>query len=210
MSKLPSIKELTNDIEMYNRLDEFNLLMNQNPPKEWLKRNPFGGNALYIPIERVEFLLKRIFKNYKIEVREIVQIFNGVSCTVRLHYIHPITGEWSFHDGVGAGQIQTKKGSSPADMQNINNNAIQLCVPIARAEAVKNAAKTFGKLFGSDLNRKSSPNYNRELIPMGEGHPNWDKLCQAVGNGEYSVEEILKGYDLSPEDIQKLKDIEPS
>src|SRR5699024_560937 len=152
-----------------------------------------------------EWLLKRIFKHYKIEVREVKQLFNGVSCTVRLHYQHPITGEWSFHDGVGSAQIQTKKGSSPADLGNINNNAIQLVVPIAKSEAVKNASKTFGRLFGSDLNRKSNADY-QGLLKFNEKHPNWQRAVEAVQSGKYTIEQVQGKYKMDDETLKQFED----
>ena len=36
-------------------------------------------------------------------------LLNCVEVTVRIHYKEPITGEWMYHDGVGASEIQTKK-----------------------------------------------------------------------------------------------------
>lgn len=205
MKKLPSLSELYENNEISQKQDELNYLLNQQPPKEWLKKNKFGGNSIYISIDRVEWLLKKIFKNYKIEVRETKQIFNGVSCTVRLHFQNPTTGEWSFHDGVGAAQIQTKKGSSPADMQNINNNAIQLVVPIARAEAIKNASKSFGRLFGSDLNRKSKTNYD-SFMTFDASHPNWSAAVNAVASGKATIEQVKGKYDMNEETEKQFKD----
>ena len=81
-------------------------------------------------------------------------MFNAVYVTVRLHYLNLINNEWDFHDGVGAVQLQTKSGSSPAELQNINNNAVMMALPMAKSYAVKDAAEHIGKLFGRDLNRK--------------------------------------------------------
>ena len=50
--------------------------------------------------------------------------------------------------------MQTKQGSSPADLANINNGAITMAFPIAKTLAIKDACDHFGRLFGSDLNRK--------------------------------------------------------
>lgn len=205
MEKLPSISNLYDEGQIDKKTDELTYLLNQNPPIKWLKKNPYANNAIYIPIDRVEWLLKRIFKHYKIEVIEVKQIFNGVCCVVRLHYFHPITGEWSFYDGVGAAQIQTKKGSSPAAMENINNNAVQLCVPIAKTEAVKNAAKSFGRLFGSDLNRKSKAHYD-DFLTFDENHPNWKKAVEALKSGKANIENIKSKYTLTEENEKKLKD----
>lgn len=205
---LPTIDGLRSDEEFSKKQDQLNFLLNQEPPAEWVKKNKYANNSLYLPIERIEFLLKRIFKDYKIEVREVKEMFNGVATTVRLHYKNPINGEWYFHDGVGAGEIQTKSGASPADMAKINKNAIQMCVPISRSEALKNAAKTFGRIFGSDLNRKQKQDYST-MIPMDENHPNWDAMFEAVKNGTYTADQINDSRDLSDADYQKLLSAEP-
>jgi len=195
MKNLPTLSELYENQEISEKKDQLNYLLNQNPQKEWVRVNKYANNSLYLPVDRVEWLVKRIFKHYKVEVREIKQLFNGVTCTVRLHYQHPISGEWSYHDGVGAAQIQTKKGSSPADLSNINNNAIQLVVPIAKAEAFKNATKQFGRLFGSDLNRDSQTNYDDFLI-FGESHPNWKTAIEAVKSGNYTIDQVQAKYKM--------------
>jgi hypothetical protein len=57
-------------------------------------------------------------------------------------------------DGIGAVQLQTKQGTSPADLQNINNGALSMAYPLAKTLAIKDAADGLGKIFGADLNRK--------------------------------------------------------
>jgi hypothetical protein len=81
-------------------------------------------------------------------------MFNSVYVTVRLHYLNLINNEWTYHDGVGAVQLQTKSGSSPAELQNINNNAVMMALPMAKSYAIKDAAEHIGAIFGRDLNRK--------------------------------------------------------
>lgn len=158
-NKLPTLAEIYADnIEETQRVEQFTMLLNKEPKPEWVKVHPFG-KFKYLPIDKIEYLLKMIFKQYKIEVIETKQMFNGVTCTVRLHYLHPVTGEWMYHDGVGAEALQTKKGTSAADMININTNALAMAIPIARASAIKNAAATFGNLFGANLNRHDSIHY---------------------------------------------------
>jgi len=117
MTKLPKIQDLYSDKLEVQKQDLFMSLMNQEPKPEWVKTHPFIKGYRYLPIERVEFLLKTIFKNYKIEITGQGQSFNGVWVTVRVHYQHPISGEWSFHDGIGASQLQTSKGTSPASFR---------------------------------------------------------------------------------------------
>jgi hypothetical protein len=83
-----------------------------------------------------------------------------ISCHIRLHYLNPITGEWSFHDGVGAADIQVKAGSSASELQNINRNATGMALPIAKSYALKDAAHHLGKLFGKDLNRADAVEFS--------------------------------------------------
>ena len=151
---LPKLADLYNDVDMVAKQDQLNFLLGQNPKAEWIKVHPYIKGWKYIPIDKVEWLLRRIFKSYKIEVTGQGTAFNGVWVTVRVHYLNPTTGEWSYHDGIGAQQLQTKKGTSPAEMQNINSGAVSMAFPIAKTIAIKDACDHFGRLFGSDLNRK--------------------------------------------------------
>lgn len=202
MSNLISIKELYNDLESIKKQDALNARLNQKPKEGWVKTHPFIRGYKYLPIERIEYLLRSIFRNYRIEVTNQGTAFNGVWVTVRIHYIHPITGEWSWHDGIGAAQLQTAKGTSPADLANINNGALAMAFPAARTEAIKNAAKAFGKLFGSDLNRADDIAYglDLQLYDFNPQHPSWDKAVEAVRDGKYSIEQIESKYKMSPSD----------
>lgn len=156
--ELPVLADLykATDIATLFKHDQFNLLMNQAPEPKWVQENKFAGNSKYIPIGILETLLQRIFKEFRVEVMREGTMFNSVYVTIRLHYLNPVSGEWSYHDGVGSAQIQTKSGSSPADLQNINNNAVMMALPMAKSYAIKDACDHFGKLFGRDLNRKET------------------------------------------------------
>ncbi len=154
----------------------------------------------------IKSLLKTIFKSYKIEITGQGTSFNGVWVTVRIHYLHPVSGEWLFHDGIGASQLQTAKGTSPADLNNINNGALSMAYPVAKTIAIKDAADHFGKLFGSDLNRKDLINYELDLtlIELTPEHPNWNKVKEAVKSGNYTIEQIRTKYNLSDENAKQL------
>ena len=156
--ELPILSELYDvaNLETLFKKDQFNLLMNQQPEPKWILENKFAGNSKYIPIGIIETLLQRIFKEFRVEVLREGQMFNAVYVAVRLHYLHPITAEWSYHDGLGSCQIQTKAGASPADLASINNNAVMMALPMAKSYAIKDCTDHFGKLFGRDLNRKDT------------------------------------------------------
>jgi hypothetical protein len=207
MANLPKINELYSDMVVAQKNDAFVTLMNQSPKKEWVKEHPYIKNYKYLPIERIEFLLKTIFKRYRIEITGQGQSFNGVWVTVRVHYLHPITGEWDFHDGIGASQLQTAKGTSPADLGNINNGALSMAYPMAKTIAIKDACDHFGNLFGADLNRKDVINYDLDLtlIPLTPEHPVWDKAKDALKKGTYTIEEIKTKYQISEENEKRIQ-----
>jgi hypothetical protein len=206
MSNLPKIKDLYSDLQVAQKNDAFTYLMNQAPKKEWVKVHPFISGYKYLPIERIEYLLKSIFKRYRIEIRNQGQSFNGVWVTVRVHYLHPVHNEWDFHDGTGAIELQTKRGTSPADLANINNGAIGMAFPIAETRAIKDACDKFGKLFGSDLNRKEEISYSLDLslVDFTPEHPNWDKAKVAIESGKYTIEDVKEKYNLTPENEKLL------
>lgn len=205
-SNLPKINDLYNDKISIQKSDAFVTLMNQPPLEKWVKQHPFIKNYNYLPIERIEFLLKTIFKRYKIEIIREGQSFNGVFVVVRVHYFDPLISEWSFHDGIGACQLQTKSGSSPAELQNINNGALSMAFPIAKTIAIKDACDHFGKLFGSDLNRKDNISYSLDLtlIELTPEHPNWQKVKDALESKNYIIEDIKAKYELSIENEKLL------
>ena len=151
---LPTIAQITN-LERVGEIDKLTELLNLNPPTEWVKKNKFAGNSSYIPIDKIEYLLKTLIKRYRIEVTGQGTAFNGVWVTVRVHYVDMITGEWMYHDGIGSEAIQTKSGTSPSDLINITQGAISIAFPKAKTAAIKDACHHFGRLFGSDLNRES-------------------------------------------------------
>ena len=207
MSNLPKIKDIYSDKLTVQKDDVFVTLMNQPPQPKWVKEHPFIKGYKYLPIERVEYLLKTIFKRYRIEITGQGQSFNGVWVTVRVHYLHPITNEWDFHDGIGASQLQTSKGTSPADLGNINNGALSMAFPNAKTIAIKDACDHFGKLFGADLNRKDVISYELDLtlLELTPEHPNWVKVKEAIKSGNFTIEQVKTKYTLSDENARELQ-----
>jgi len=216
--ELPILSDLykADDIATLFKTDQFNLLMNQAPEPKWVLENKFAGNSKYIPIGILETLLQRIFKEFRVEVMREGTMFNSVYVTIRLHYLHPISGEWGFHDGVGSAQVQTKGGASPADLQNINNNAVMMALPMAKSYAIKDACDHFGKLFGRDLNRKDTMGFgvdknldtdtkHSELVAIYEEKidfipaDSFDAITKVVNDKK------VKEYDRTIDFLKKLK-----
>lgn len=183
-------------IELAN-LDEFNVLINQQPPAKWIKTNPFANNSKYLPIDKVELLLRKIYKDVDIEVLRESVMFNSVTVTVRVHYTHPVTGQKGFKDGVGAKQIQTKKGASPADFANINNNAVEMALPIAKTNSIKDACHTLGRIFGGDLNRKDILEESLDQNLQDKKYQiERERILQAIENGHVPTQEEIEKYNL--------------
>ena len=63
----------------------------------------------YLPIERVEYMLTRIFKKWNVEIRQVQVIANSVVVTIRLYYQDVLSNEMLWQDGIGASPIQTDK-----------------------------------------------------------------------------------------------------
>ena len=157
-NNLPKLADLHYDVATAFKNDDLKLLLNQPPHASWVKKNKYANNAEYVPIDKIEFLLDRIFQEWQVEVKETKQLFNAIQVSVRVHYLHPVTGEWRFHDGVGAKELQTVKDSGPLklDFSNVNKGAVEMAAPIAKSMAIKDACDHLGKLFGRDLNRKDT------------------------------------------------------
>jgi hypothetical protein len=159
--KLPTIDELyrSDSLPVLHKDAMFQLLVNQEPKKEWIKVHPITKEP-YIPIERIEWLLTNIIVRYKVEILDSKQVANSIVVTVRLHYFDQLHNEWTFNDGIGAAPLQTDKGSGAIDWNKIKSNAVQIGAPAAESYAVKDAAEKIGKLFGKDLNRKEVISYD--------------------------------------------------
>jgi hypothetical protein len=153
---LPKIQDLYSDVPMAQANDQLTALLNQPAKADWIKEHPFITGYKYLPIDKVEFLLKKIFKKYTIEILREGVAFNGVYVVVRVHYLNPITNQMDFHDGIGAKELQVKKGMSPADLANINSGALAMAFPIAKSVAIKDACDHLGTVFGSNINRKDA------------------------------------------------------
>jgi len=146
--KLPTLAELHQNPQEAFKNDELNLLLNQPPSEHWLKKYPAAmkipGDGKYLPIDKVDFLLKYIFGRVRIEVKEAKEIKGEMHIIARIHYKDPITGEWDFQDGVGAHPIYEKAGG------------VKTSTAIAKQQAKKDAADEIGAVFGRDLGRKDT------------------------------------------------------
>jgi hypothetical protein len=188
-------------------LEQLNVILSTPPPATWVKVHPFIKGYNYLPIDKVEYLLRRCFKKYQIEVIKTAQLFNAIEVTVRVHYLNPATNEMMFHDGVGAQELQTKQGTGNLnmDMSNVNKGAVMMALPIAKSIAIKDACDHFGDLFGANLNRKDIVQFtgDTELLSAEAIHTSKEKerVIKHIENADtlytlVQVRDLVGKYDL--------------
>jgi len=184
------LQELTDDKELALKNDALNYLLNQDVPKQWIKKHPIlknkGEAHQYLPVERVKLMLTQIFQVWESEIIDYKQLFNSVSVHVRLRVRNPLNGEWITHDGVGAVDVQTKSGASASDLAQIVPSAVMKALPAAASYALKNAAEKLGSIFGGNLQKYDispfTPLYDKELKEKMHS-----ELKQKFGDGTETV-----------------------
>lgn len=150
------LKDLHAKPEMAAMYGEFLNKVNADPNPQWIKTNQ---GVRYIPIERVEWLLRTIYQRWEWQVIDYKVVANSICVHGRLRVQEPVTLEWIEMDGLGAVPIQVRSGSSPADFTAIIPNAIQKNLPAAESFALKDAAEKLGRVFGSNINRKDDAQF---------------------------------------------------
>lgn len=194
MTKKYELAKMVDDDKLieFKKMDQFLEFINQEPPEAWLEDHPLAKGVKYLPIGMVELLLTKIFQQWRTEVRREGQLMNSITCTVRLHYKHPITGEWDWQDGVAAVPAKTDKGAKASDMSAIKSEAVMTGLPAAKSFAVKDAADQIGKIFGRDLNRKGNLSFNASYKQSDEDEL-MDKFKSASTPQE--IEDLLNSLD---------------
>ena len=130
-----TLETLYSGVGFIKEVENLDEILNSEPKKEWIKELPNQKGVLYLPIDKVEFLLNRLFTKIKIEIRSVISSDKRAVVTVRINY-----GDGMFHDGVGAAQIN-------------NSQTAEMAFPLAKSLAFKDCADCFGRIFGKDLNR---------------------------------------------------------
>jgi hypothetical protein len=153
--KVPTLAELHKDNPDAFANDQIKTLLNMPVNQAWLKKHPVSGHA-YLPVDKVDYLLDRIYGRWEVSIKSISQIEQSVYAIITLKVWNPNRGEWDYQDGAGAMPIQVDSGSKPSDMAAIKSNGVQLAVPAAVSYAKKDAAENLGTIFGRNVSRKDS------------------------------------------------------
>jgi hypothetical protein len=146
---------------MDNALQELLYTLQEEPKPEEVKAQ---DGRTYVPIGFIEAKLDRIFHGlWKTENVQTTVIGNEVCMTLELHVFFYPMNQWVVRTGAGAAMIQQrgdwdavnkkKVPARPSDVDAKISNTLAKDYPHAKAEALKNAARSLGRCFGRDLNR---------------------------------------------------------
>ena len=188
--QLPKLADLYSDTELKIAQNDLNILVNAEPNPGWLRDHPFAKKEVvidgkkvkvpikFIPIERIEWLLTRIFIRWHVEVKTVQLIANSVQVTVRLYYKDVVTKEMLWQDGIGAVALQTDSGAGAVEFDKIKSSAVQMAAPAAETYAVKDAAEKIGKFFGKDINRATQIDYTNLIGSVPEKKVNHEEMFE--------------------------------
>lgn len=154
-------------------LEKFVKFVNSQPDPADIK-NRQGYN--YLPISAIETELDRCFAGlWQTKNMQWKLIANEVVVSIELEVFNPIAKVWLTRSGIGAAQMRMSKGAEITDITKKLKNALEMDVAHAKADAIKNAAKSLGNLFGRNLTRKASDTKDYKTILL-------DKVSKLANN----------------------------
>jgi hypothetical protein len=135
-------------------LEKFTTVLNSAPDQDKIKSRQ---NINYLPISTIENELDRLYAGlWQVKNLSFTIVTNEILVSLDLQVFHPIAKTWITRAGVGACMIRQRSGAQISDVNAKLKNALQMDLPHAKAEAIKNAAKSLGDKFGRNLGRKTS------------------------------------------------------
>ena len=165
-SKLVNASDIKwSDLEKYDLKAEGKeavrkLILSTSPPDNWVKNHPIEKKVRYLPIDKVEYLLRSFFTHHYTEIVSFGLLANSVSVHLRLYYKVPGESNYRHTDGLGASPLQLDKGTRDFVL-GMKSSACMKALPAAKSFALKDAAEDIGRVFGADLNRKDTVGYEK-------------------------------------------------
>lgn len=143
--------------------------LNKLPSQESIDQTA-DKKAFTVLISHIEMLLDEYFFGlWETENFKWSTIANEVVGSIDLVFIHPVTGMRMRRTGAAAIQIMVdkvpdgvngvEKNRWHLNTDNKKPNALDMGFPKLKSECLKNAAQSLGKMFGRDLNRLKSDNF---------------------------------------------------
>ena len=152
-----------------------------------------------LPISHLEHELDEIYLGiWKTDNFRYQVIANEIVGTIDLHVFDPTLKTWLTRSGSAAVMVQQKSGAEITDISSKYKNALVKDFPKLESMCLKKAAKSLGKRFGRDLNRKSEDTYEElysnemEIAELLEPFTNDLNACK-------TVQELKEKWDINPE-----------
>lgn len=201
--------------DVRQRCQNFLIRLNQQPDPKSLEKTP-DGKAYTLPISHVEMTLDELFFGlWSTENFTHQLIANEIVGTLELVVTHPVTGTTIRRTGAAAIQIMVdrvpegvtgvNRNQWALDPNNKKPNALDRDYPKLKAECLKNAAASLGKIFARDINRKTADVYKPVLptTPVLQAS-NDDELTTALNglNNCKTADEVSDWYGKQPDAIQ--------
>lgn len=142
-------------------LEKFQNALNRLPNMAEVKEL---NGVKYLPISFTEMTLDELFfglwetKDFRWQV-----MGNEVVGSLTLRVFHPVANVWIERTGAAATMIRQTAGAAISDIDKKIKNALEMDFPHLKADCLASAARSFGKVFGRDLNRKIEDSY-RPLV----------------------------------------------
>ena len=138
--------------------------LNKSPNDSWVKSRSLGSSktSTYIPIPVQQALADIFFEEFDVFEETYTQVENEILCTIKASCLpsYP-NAEHRIISGTGAKPIAARSGSLVHKFPNGKiTNSVEYCAPNARISAIGNALATFGNIFGRNLGRAVSTDYN--------------------------------------------------
>jgi hypothetical protein len=163
-------------------LQKFQQMLNAEPDQAGIESTP-DKKAQTLVISHVETTLDELFfGHWRTENFKWSTIANEVQASLELVVIHPISGYELRRTGAASviimvdrvpdGVTGTERNRWALNPDNKKANAMDLAFGKLKAECLKNAALSLGKVFGRDINRKNKDTYKPFKLKgaLGRGH----------------------------------------
>ena len=178
MLKLNTVLQMENNVEEIKRvLDNMKTELGKFPNQSMMKQNVYANNSWYLEIGFIEAKLDQIFLNWDWVIDSTEFVINAYMVRGTLT-VTTLANTKIVRSGIGASEIQLRKGSTGVGVSDIASKALERDVPKAESQALKNAASKLGNIFGRNMNRDFK-----------YGHVADDKLIDKIYNTERLLEE---------------------
>jgi hypothetical protein len=207
--------------ETAEALQKFQTRLNSAPNDAGIESTP-DNKAKTVVISHIEMTLDEMFfGQWKTENFKWSAIANEVQGSMELVCVHPVTGFELRRTGAASIIIMVDRvpeGVTGSDRNqwalnpaNKKANALDMAFPKLKAECLKNAAQSLGKVFGRDLNRKNRDEYRPyKIATSGELPQNIiNKLEVGIMNRDPQAIEAMAALDthLSPSQKNQLNEL---